>query len=114
MIRRPPRSTLFPYTTLFRSRRDAALEHPAVSAAAREIDVHVGRRPERGERVLPVSPATDVREDKPYVRVSARERTQLHGVRRLLPRPVPAPVLPHVLQHRRAMLGGDLTDRVED
>src|SRR3712207_8902493 len=24
MIRRPPRSTLFPYTTLFRSRRDAA------------------------------------------------------------------------------------------
>src|SRR5256885_6554321 len=29
MIRRPPRSTLFPYTTLFRShaRRDAALGH---------------------------------------------------------------------------------------
>src|SRR3712207_7422658 len=25
MIRRPPRSTLFPYTTLFRSERDAAL-----------------------------------------------------------------------------------------
>src|SRR5256885_10704680 len=25
MIRRPPRSTLFPYTTLFRSRPDAAL-----------------------------------------------------------------------------------------
>src|SRR5438046_6295857 len=25
MIRRPPRSTLFPYTTLFRSRRRAAL-----------------------------------------------------------------------------------------
>src|SRR2546430_9382863 len=25
MIRRPPRSTLFPYTTLFRSRRDVAL-----------------------------------------------------------------------------------------
>src|SRR5258708_9291019 len=24
MIRRPPRSTLFPYTTLFRSRRDAS------------------------------------------------------------------------------------------
>src|SRR3712207_9311730 len=24
MIRRPPRSTLFPYTTLFRSRRDSA------------------------------------------------------------------------------------------
>src|SRR2546426_1282154 len=31
MIRRPPRSTLFPYTTLFRSRRDP---HPLVAPAA--------------------------------------------------------------------------------
>src|SRR2546422_1849910 len=28
MIRRPPRSTLFPYTTLFRSRRAVALHLP--------------------------------------------------------------------------------------
>src|SRR5256885_12504073 len=28
MIRRPPRSTLFPYTTLFRSRGDDAAAHP--------------------------------------------------------------------------------------
>src|ERR1035438_6947796 len=28
MIRRPPRSTLFPYTTLFRSHRGAAARHP--------------------------------------------------------------------------------------
>src|SRR2546422_7709536 len=27
MIRRPPRSTLFPYTTLFRSRPDGAVEN---------------------------------------------------------------------------------------
>src|SRR2546430_13590430 len=27
MIRRPPRSTLFPYTTLFRSRRGTAKKH---------------------------------------------------------------------------------------
>src|SRR5258705_8611151 len=27
MIRRPPRSTLFPYTTLFRSRDDVGLRH---------------------------------------------------------------------------------------
>src|SRR2546426_288305 len=39
MIRRPPRSTLFPYTTLFRSRRLEAVLHadqlelPAVDAA---------------------------------------------------------------------------------
>src|SRR2546422_7007559 len=29
MIRRPPRSTLFPYTTLFRSLRDLRPRHPA-------------------------------------------------------------------------------------
>src|SRR3712207_6957914 len=28
MIRRPPRSTLFPYTTLFRSRRHGMVERP--------------------------------------------------------------------------------------
>src|SRR5438309_5286125 len=35
MIRRPPRSTLFPYTTLFRSLRDptAALYAPRLSSA---------------------------------------------------------------------------------
>src|SRR3712207_7901750 len=27
MIRRPPRSTLFPYTTLFRSRREEKMNH---------------------------------------------------------------------------------------
>src|SRR3712207_7230625 len=40
MIRRPPRSTLFPYTTLFRSRparrqRDAFVAAPVARAAAR-------------------------------------------------------------------------------
>src|SRR2546422_7712057 len=39
MIRRPPRSTLFPYTTLFRSRAGASLgargADPAGAAAAR-------------------------------------------------------------------------------
>src|SRR5438132_4269644 len=34
MIRRPPRSTLFPYTTLFRSRRCASPAPPAVAGAA--------------------------------------------------------------------------------
>src|SRR3712207_7132156 len=35
MIRRPPRSTLFPYTTLFRSRREhAALETEAARLTA--------------------------------------------------------------------------------
>src|SRR3712207_7047408 len=41
MIRRPPRSTLFPYTTLFRSETDR-LPHYAFPAA----DVHVDAEPE--------------------------------------------------------------------
>src|SRR2546425_5991436 len=34
MIRRPPRSTLFPYTTLFRSRREPAPPAPEAAALA--------------------------------------------------------------------------------
>src|SRR5258706_9627057 len=41
MIRRPPRSTLFPYTTLFRSRRSrsSARRHPPGRKARRPIVV---------------------------------------------------------------------------
>src|SRR4051795_12621533 len=42
MIRRPPRSTLFPYTTLFRSRRPAATIGPSTcesTCRARRSDV---------------------------------------------------------------------------
>src|SRR5258708_11047470 len=54
MIRRPPRSTLFPYTTLFRSlarhgnhlRRRAGLP-PALRIAARVFALRRGRRPRR-------------------------------------------------------------------
>src|SRR3712207_9374364 len=42
MIRRPPRSTLFPYTTLFRSLRVQAIE---VSRATSEIKVKDGTFP---------------------------------------------------------------------
>src|SRR5256885_5130198 len=37
MIRRPPRSTLFPYTTLFRSRKLAAAQRPADVQARRGV-----------------------------------------------------------------------------
>src|SRR2546429_4192174 len=36
MIRRPPRSTLFPYTTLFRSHRDVAADHVGMHPPERE------------------------------------------------------------------------------
>src|SRR3712207_7474175 len=44
MIRRPPRSTLFPYTTLFRSTHRACTFHPRLGSA----DTLPGRR--RGEQ----------------------------------------------------------------
>src|SRR3712207_7060251 len=51
MIRRPPRSTLFPYTTLFRSRpdqgvehRDDAVRHVAEDAAADLVQARVVRQ----------------------------------------------------------------------
>src|SRR2546425_8999704 len=45
MIRRPPRSTLFPYTTLFRSRRagQAAGVHPAPRGDPRQAGAGRGR-----------------------------------------------------------------------
>src|SRR2546422_5432695 len=44
MIRRPPRSTLFPYTTLFRSRAGRAVLARHLPQAARGVD---GLEPER-------------------------------------------------------------------
>src|SRR2546425_11497725 len=55
MIRRPPRSTLFPYTTLFRSEH-LRLERPRWRQKLEQIvpllrgDLGVGPRPEIGER----------------------------------------------------------------
>src|SRR3712207_8140129 len=37
MIRRPPRSTLFPYTTLFRSRDDRPAADPQVHGGSRSL-----------------------------------------------------------------------------
>src|SRR3712207_8638117 len=66
MIRRPPRSTLFPYTTLFRS-----VEHveDVLEQLARQLGVGVGARHER-EHVV----------DRDRVRIGAgRDRDHLLG-----------------------------------
>src|SRR3712207_7649764 len=57
MIRRPPRSTLFPYTTLFRSRvgidlhRGEPIDERAVSCGLLARAHHAGQAPEAGERL---------------------------------------------------------------
>src|SRR5258707_2027288 len=62
MIRRPPRSTLFPYTTLFRSRRNSI--RPCVSS-------HVAYKAERGGNELFWSPW------KMYPRSQERDRKSI-------------------------------------
>src|SRR2546425_2721310 len=60
MIRRPPRSTLFPYTTLFRSQDTSGLgEH-----APRFVEVLQDfRRRDRVERLVPIRQSFGVRAD---------------------------------------------------
>src|SRR3712207_7734136 len=54
MIRRPPRSTLFPYTTLFRSQLALPARHLALAGGqqARERFLQPRERPARGRLVL--------------------------------------------------------------
>src|SRR5438132_10118803 len=48
MIRRPPRSTLFPYTTLFRSDDEQSLRRVEVAHRFREVRaIDIGHEPKR-------------------------------------------------------------------
>src|SRR5260370_29339620 len=53
MIRRPPRSTLFPYTTLFRSQQAVVTQHHVVVVVLREMRV----KAVAGLRRLPMTDA---------------------------------------------------------
>src|SRR5256885_7126140 len=50
MIRRPPRSTLFPYTTLFRSQHVRAEAEALERARSAVVDEHVSRRAQAAHR----------------------------------------------------------------
>src|SRR3712207_8333551 len=61
MIRRPPRSTLFPYTTLFRSERDVRTRRVGLRRGVRVVDrerhlVGVVHRPPDLQLLLRVEP----------------------------------------------------------
>src|SRR5206468_11873550 len=54
LIRPPPRSTLFPYTTLFRSEREFAGRRKRNAAADQPVAHLIVRRPhQRGDRTCP-------------------------------------------------------------
>src|SRR3712207_8706481 len=67
MIRRPPRSTLFPYTTLFRSRPPFAAVQHIVVAVAGDVALDVGGVG-RGDRRL------GHQEGRAYLAVHQRDR----------------------------------------
>src|SRR5690242_20924675 len=52
MIRRPPRSTLFPYTTLFRSRWDGLLRQRRATRSTRSVEGGSSRAPEEQHALL--------------------------------------------------------------
>src|SRR2546427_13181881 len=58
MIRRPPRSTLFPYTTLFRSQSARVLPHVWIRGEETEVRVHP-----RGGRIIVAGREVDVAAD---------------------------------------------------
>src|SRR3712207_8218675 len=76
MIRRPPRSTLFPYTTLFRSRERHAAERAARWVAENERNVattaSLGKLPLVAGSVLVVEPFGTSRYE-PEVRANRSE-----------------------------------------
>src|SRR2546426_3288306 len=66
MIRRPPRSTLFPYTTLFRSRgaRARAPDRQRPRARGRAPSAPGGVRPARGRPVRVLTCALPIRSEE--------------------------------------------------
>src|SRR3712207_8403102 len=76
MIRRPPRSTLFPYTTLFRSREQGLLAavHPVDPAARRAL--FAAARPLRG---LPRRRPADLLRRVPVPRRSEEHTSELQS-----------------------------------
>src|SRR2546427_5733249 len=72
MIRRPPRSTLFPYTTLFRSRHDATGGRHGLDLARRLDGDH---RP----MMRLISPAMSSTAPVPGTRCTDRKSTRLNS-----------------------------------
>src|SRR5258705_12782098 len=71
MIRRPPRSTLFPYTTLFRSRFDRLADRHDLRGVS-----HVARPAHLGDMDQPFDPRLEL-DERPVVR--DRHHLALHA-----------------------------------
>src|SRR3712207_7447310 len=73
MIRRPPRSTLFPYTTLFRSRVGCAGEKLELGGDLRDVaGTEVGREAGRGQHRTDRVGVRQADDGHPHARGAAR------------------------------------------
>src|SRR5688572_31044958 len=102
MIRRPPRSTLFPYTTLFRSMHD--LEMPlALAGVGVEADDGFGEEvlPGPASAVIVVARGADGHVEQAALLVDAHRRPHI-GVAGELPRPA----VPRVVAEFAALRDG--------
>src|SRR2546429_3205369 len=79
MIRRPPRSTLFPYTTLFRSREDPGIHYEAQGGPVRGSGIVVGNGLAQSLRRIRVAEALERSEEH-----TSELQSRLHLVCRLL------------------------------
>src|SRR2546430_13137576 len=77
MIRRPPRSTLFPYTTLFRS--DGAQPGGALAAALNELDAFPALLWRQGRPVLQNGLHEEISAER---KISTRGKLQIAGDRK--------------------------------
>src|SRR2546422_3402448 len=75
MIRRPPRSTLFPYTTLFRSICTRSADRRARASRARAVGPHTTS----GFATVPVADHEPGGEGERHVEVTDRKSTRLNS-----------------------------------
>src|SRR2546430_14371301 len=79
MIRRPPRSTLFPYTTLFRSRQPPGRREPEQVHDA--VPMHLDRAELEGHLVEAGVGQHEARSLADLARDAAEERLEIAGLR---------------------------------
>src|SRR5258708_22415947 len=76
MIRRPPRSTLFPYTTLFRSAKENSQPQPIADAEHKRIRYRAGQQPQRPM----LSPQQVVGKDRKSTRLNSSHQIISYAV----------------------------------
>src|SRR3712207_7206974 len=80
MIRRPPRSTLFPYTTLFRSRDLGAALHGDDALDVDDLERRVRRRLHPDQRRVVADRAADVVRDRKSTRLNSSHANTSYAV----------------------------------